>query len=244
MSDQLNTAENIERQPVQALRINDRAPDFTARSTQGVVQLGDYRGKWLVFFSHPADFTPVCTSEFVAFEKKAADFRALNCELLGLSADSIYSHLAWMLNIEERFGVRINFPVIEDLSLVIAEAYGMVDELSPSTATVRSVFFIDPEGKIRALIHYPMSIGRSVDEILRVLTALVETHDGETATPEGWTAGDPKLLAPPVTLDGMRDRLAAGRRGGEAVSGTPQMDGGDWYFTRVSEKGVPRAGQV
>jgi|TARA_R110002096_G_scaffold432240_1_gene648604 peroxiredoxin 2/4 len=210
-------------------RINDRAPDFTARTTQGVVSLADYAGKWLVLFSHPADFTPVCTSEFIALEKASDKFKAVNCELLGLSADSVYSHIAWLLNIEEKFGVKINFPVIEDLSLVIAEAYGMIDEQSTSTSTVRSVFFIDPEGIIKAHIHYPMSIGRSVDEIIRILTALVATASGNEVTPAGWQEGDEMLLAPPVTMRGMRERLEKQPSGKEGKT--------DWYFTKTAPRG-------
>ncbi|WP_020400235.1 peroxiredoxin [Kordiimonas gwangyangensis] len=205
-----------------ALRLNDPAPVFVARTTMGVRSLTDYRGKWLVLFSHPADFTPVCTTEFIALEKAADKFRALGCELLGLSADSIYSHLAWVQNIEERFGVTISFPIIEDLSLSIAEAYGMIDETSVSTATVRSVFFIDPEGIVRAQVHYPATVGRSVDELLRVLTALRATEVGDVAAPEGWRPEGTLLKAPPTTMDEVRARLGA--NGGASQ---------DWYFAEA-----------
>ncbi|WP_417450633.1 peroxiredoxin [Kordiimonas sp.] len=204
------------------LRLNDRAPAFTARTTIGVRSLSDYQGKWLLLFSHPADFTPVCTSEFVAFEHAADKFRALDCELLGLSADSVYSHLAWTQNIEERFGVRISFPIIEDLSLSVAEAYGMIDEASVSTATVRSVFFIDPQGVVRAQLHYPMSVGRSVDEMLRVLAALRATAAGDVVAPEGWTPKAPLLQAPPKTVEELRARAEA----------SPQSQR-DWYFAEA-----------
>ncbi|HPF47680.1 MAG TPA: peroxiredoxin [Emcibacteraceae bacterium] len=206
-------------------RINDMAPEFTARTTQGVVSLSDYAGKWLILFSHPADFTPVCTSEFIELEKASDKFAALNCELLGLSADSVYSHIAWLLNIEERFGVKVNFPIIEDLSLVIAEAYGMIDEQSTSTATVRSVYFINPEGIIKAHIHYPMSVGRSVDEILRILSALVATEAGDKVAPAGWREGDKLVLAPPVTMRGVRERMKANQKNSDENS--------DWYFTKI-----------
>ena len=210
-------------------RINEQAPDFKAKTTFGEKTLADYKGKWLVLFSHPSDFTPVCTTEFMGFALKQPEFQKLNCELLGLSADSVYSHIAWLLNIEEKFGVKINFPVIEDLSLVIAEAYGMIDEQSTSTSTVRSVFFIDPEGIIKAHIHYPMSIGRSVDEIIRILTALVATASGNEVTPAGWQEGDEMLLAPPVTMRGMRERLEKQPSGKEGKT--------DWYFTKTAPRG-------
>ena len=211
------------------IRINDKAPDFTARTTLGVVSLSDYAGKWLLLFSHPADFTPVCTSEFIALENASGKFKTLNCELLGLSADSVYSHIAWILNIEEKFGVKINFPIIEDLSLVIAEAYGMIDEQSTSTSTVRSVFFINPDGIIKTHIHYPMSIGRSIDEIIRILTALVATAGGNEVTPAGWQEGDELLLAPPVTMRGVRERLKKHRSKKESET--------NWYFTKTAPQG-------
>lgn len=211
--------ENETANSLHTVRLNDKAPKFTARTTMGVRSLDDYAGRWLILFSHPADFTPVCTSEFIALEKASATFESLQCDLLGLSADSIYAHLAWTQNIEDRFGVRISFPIIEDLSLSIAEAYGMIDETSISTATVRSVFFIDPDGVVRALVHYPMSIGRSVDELIRVLTALQATSDGTLVTPEGWQPGTPMLKAPPITMDGLRERLAQ-----------DHADPSDWYY--------------
>lgn len=206
------------------VRLNEKAPAFTARTTMGVRSLEDYEGQWLLLFSHPADFTPVCTSEFIALEKAAPQFREMGCELLGLSADSIYAHLAWAQNIEDRFGVRVSFPIIEDLSLTIAEAYGMIDETSVSTATVRSVFFIDPEGIVRALIHYPMSVGRSIDELLRVLSALQATRGSDLAAPEGWQPGEAMLKAPPITMEGLRDRL-------EDAGGSPQ----DWYYVEARQ---------
>lgn len=202
-----------------SLRLNDPAPAFVARTTEGVRSLADYRGKWLVLFSHPADFTPVCTSEFVALAKAADRFRAADCELLGLSADSVYAHLAWLQNIEERFGVPITFPIIEDLSLAIAEDYGMIDETSVSTATIRSVFFIDPDGIIRAQLQYPLCVGRSVEEMLRILAALQATQDGTCVAPEGWQPQEPLLKSPPITLAGVRSR--------KKDAGT---SGQDWYF--------------
>lgn len=200
-------------------RIDEPAPEFTARTTMGERSLSDYRGRWLILFSHPADFTPVCTSEFIAFEREADKFRRAGAELLGLSVDSIYAHLAWLRSIEERFGVRVSFPIIEDLSLAVAQAYGMIHALSPGTATVRSVFFIDPEGIVRAMIHYPHNVGRSVEEILRVLHALQATRERSSAAPEGWRPGERMLAAPPTTQSGLDQ--AVGRLNG---------GGGDWYY--------------
>ncbi|MEE2651813.1 MAG: peroxiredoxin, partial [Pseudomonadota bacterium] len=160
-------------QPVAGLpRINEPAPDFNALTTDGQKQLSDYRGKWLVLFSHPADFTPVCTTEFIAFAKAAPDFAALNCELLGLSIDSIHSHIAWMRNIQQNFGVEIPFPIIEDLKMDVAKAYGMIHPGAGDTSAVRATFIIDPNGVLRAMVYYPMSNGRSIPEFLRLLEAL------------------------------------------------------------------------
>lgn len=199
--------------------IDALAPEFEARTTQGLVKLSDYKGRWLVFFSHPADFTPVCTSEFVAFQKASDRFSARECDLLGLSVDSLYAHIAWVKDIEERFETKITFPIIEDISMSVARAYGMIHGDSKTTAAARSVFFIDPKGYIRAMIHYPMNIGRSVDEILRVLTALQEADKNAIATPEGWTPGDRAVLPPPL------DQAEADKRSG--------MNGGAWYLTHT-----------
>lgn len=200
-----------------AARIDEMAPEFEARSTQGLVRMSDYRGRWLVFFSHPADFTPVCTSEFLAFQNASERFAALGADLLGLSVDSLYAHIAWIKDIEARFDTRISFPIIEDISMSVARAYGMIHEGSATTAAVRSVFFIDPEGYIRAMIHYPMNVGRSVEEVLRVLSALQESDTHQIATPEGWTRGEDTVLPPPI------DQAEADKRS--------TMNGGAWYFT-------------
>ncbi len=199
-------------------RIDELAPDFEARSTQGVVRMSDYRGRWLVFFSHPADFTPVCTSEFLAFQHAAGRFEALGADLLGLSIDSLYAHIAWIKDIEARFDTRITFPIIEDISMAVARLYGMVHDASATTAAVRSVFFIDPEGYIRAMIHYPMNVGRSVEEILRVLNALQVSDRNLVATPEGWVPGTPTVLPPPI------DQAEADQRA--------QIKDGAWYYTK------------
>ena len=176
------------------LRMGDVAPDFEARSTRGPLRLSGFRGRWLVFFSHPADFTPVCTTEFVGLAKAYDRFVALDCALLGLSVDSLYSHLAWMRAIREAFDVEVPFPVIEDPSMVVGRAYGMIDEGATSSAGMRATYFIDPEGVIRAITHYPLTIGRSVEEILRMVTALQATHSGTKLAPADWRQKQPLLL--------------------------------------------------
>lgn len=196
--------------------LHDKAPDFRARTTMGERGLADYRGTWLLLFSHPGDFTPVCTSEFVAFARAADRFEALGCGLLALSVDSLFSHLAWIRSIRERFGVAIPFPIIEDPSMAIAKAYGMVAPSAADASLVRAVFVIDPEGTIRAITWYPMTIGRNVEELLRLIAALRMTDEHDVSTPEGWQPGQDVLLAPPMTTDG-------------AMRSIPG-DGSDWYF--------------
>ena len=180
-------------------QLNKPAPDFIAKTTDGIKSLSDYKGKWLVLFSHPADFTPVCTTEFMAFAKRAEQFRALNCELLGLSIDSVHSHIAWMRNIKENFGIEIPFPIIADLSMEVAKSYGMVQPGASDTSAVRATFLIDPEGVMRAMVYYPMSNGRSVDEFLRLLEALQTSDTNKVATPENWKKGEPVIVPPPAT---------------------------------------------
>ena len=166
-------------------RINEAAPDFKAKSTHGVIQLSDYttKGKWVLLFSHPADFTPVCTTEFVEFAKHFEDFEKRNVQPIGVSIDSIYSHIAWVRNIEHTFGVSIKFPVIADLDQRVARSYGMVHEAVAETAAVRAVFFIDPKGNVRALLYYPLSLGRNIEEIIRVFDALQTADANACATP-------------------------------------------------------------
>lgn len=177
------------------LRIHDPAPQFSARSTRGPVNLSDYRGRWLLFFSHPADFTSVCTSELIAFARAQGQFEKLNCDLLGLSIDSLYAHMAWVQDIERRFGERVSFPLIEDSGMVIARAYGMLDTSSTSSATVRATYIIDPDGVIRAIVWYPMNVGRSVAELLRLVEALQASEREQALTPEGWHPGE-RLVEP------------------------------------------------
>ena len=182
-------------------RLNEPAPEFEAKTTQGIKKLTDYRGRYLVLFSHPADFTPVCTTEFVAFAKHYDEFRSLDCELLGLSIDSNYAHLAWIQNVKEKLGVSIPFPIIEDLSMKVANAYGMIHPGSSETSAVRALFVIDKEGVLRAMIYYPKDNGRSIREVIRLVKALQTTDRHKVATPEGWQPGDRVVVPPPQTAD-------------------------------------------
>ena len=154
--------------PVGLPRLNEPAPAFDALTTDGRKTNEDYKGKWLILFSHPADFTPVCTTEFMAFANRADDFAALNTELLGLSIDSHYAHIAWMRSIKDTFGVEIPFPIIADLDMKVAQAFGMIQPGASDTQAVRATFIIDPEGILRAMVYYPMTNGRSVDEFVRL----------------------------------------------------------------------------
>jgi peroxiredoxin (alkyl hydroperoxide reductase subunit C) len=193
-------------------------PSFTARSTHGQISLDDYKGQWLILFSHPADFTPVCTSEFIGLQRSIREFEQRRCALLGLSVDSIYSHLAWVRNIDEKFGVEISFPIIEDISMAISTAFGMLDQSSNNTSTVRSVFFIDPEGLLRAKILYPMQVGRSVAEIIRTLSALQSVNEHHMSAPEGWQPGSKMVPMAPTTVT-------------EADLVLAKEDSTEWYYT-------------
>ena len=200
-------------------RLNEPAPAFNARTTHGDRTLQDYRGKWLILFSHPADFTPVCTTEFIGFANAAPKFTEMGCELLGLSIDSLFSHLAWTRNIKEEFNVDIPFPIIEDLKMEVARAYGMVHPGAGDTSAVRATFFIDPNGVLRAMVYYPMSNGRSIDEFVRLLQALQTSDANGVATPENWCPGKPVIVPPPKTAE------AADKRASEGYNTV------DWYFS-------------
>lgn len=202
-------------------RLNEPAPAFDAPTTHGNKKLQDYRGKWLVLFSHPADFTPVCTTEFIAFAKRHEEFQAINTELLGLSIDSHYSHVAWVRNIKEKFGVDIPFPIIADLSMDVARAYGMIHPGAADTSAVRATFIIDPEGVLRAMVYYPMSNGRSIDEFVRLVKAMQTSDANGIATPEAWQPGDKVIVPPPATVE-----EAAARAANEEYECT------DWYFCK------------
>jgi len=201
-------------------RINEPAPAFDAPTTHGRKTLEDYRGRWLVLFSHPADFTPVCTTEFMAFAKRYADFQAIGTDLLGLSIDSHYSHVAWVRNIKEKFGVDIGFPIIADLSMAVARAYGMIHPGAADTSAVRATFVIDPQGILRAMVYYPMTNGRSIDEFLRLVKALQTSDEHGVATPENWQPGDKVIVPPPADMDAVETRMSEG------------YECADWYFCK------------
>lgn len=202
-------------------RLNEPAPDFTANSTHGPIKLADYRGKWVVLFSHPADFTPVCTTELSEFARRQADFDKLNVQLVGLSIDSVYAHIAWVRNIKQNFDVEIRYPMIADLDMKVASAYGMIHPGASSTATVRCVFVIDDEGIVRAMVYYPLTNGRSVNEILRLVQSLQTSKSKGVATPEGWKPGDDVIVPPPLTLGDAEKRVA-----------DSSLKVTDWYFSK------------
>ncbi len=187
--------------------LGDVAPDFTAMTTDGIKSLSDYLGKWVIFFSHPGDFTPVCTTEFIAFAQSAEDFKERNGQLLGLSIDSNASHIAWIINIFRNTGVEIPFPIVEDRDMAISKMYGMIQPGVSTTATVRNVFFIDPTGIIRAKLIYPLTNGRNIGEILRLLDALRTTDSKKVATPANWRPGYPAIIPAPKTVSGAKKRL-------------------------------------
>jgi peroxiredoxin (alkyl hydroperoxide reductase subunit C) len=201
-------------------RINETAPDFEAKSTSGPIKLSDYKGKWVVLFSHPADFTPVCTTEFVEFARHSDDFKSRDVQLLGLSVDSVPAHIAWIRNINQNFGVQVDFPVIADLDTKVAQKYGLIHPGASETATVRAVFVIDPKSVVRALIYYPMSLGRNIDEILRVIDGLQTADQNACATPANWKPGEQVVVPPPQTLADAESRLKS------------DYDVTDWYFAK------------
>ncbi|MBB1075604.1 peroxiredoxin [Rhodoferax sp. 4810] len=203
-------------------QLNARAPEFNAVTTSGPRKLDDYKGKWLILFSHPADFTPVCTTEFIGFAKHFDKFQSMNCDLLGLSIDSLFSHLAWMRNIQEKFGTTIPFPIIEDIKMDVARAYGMIHPGAADTQAVRATFFIDPKGVLRAMVYYPMSNGRSIEEFVRLLEAMQTSDANSVATPEGWTPGCKVIVPPPKTAAAAEARASEG------------YDTIDWYYSTKS----------
>ncbi|MBK8944187.1 MAG: peroxiredoxin [Ignavibacteriae bacterium] len=203
-------------------RLNEPAPDFNAKTTHGMIKLSDLKGKWVVLFSHPADFTPVCTTEFLAFARKNEDFKKLNTQVIGLSIDSIYSHLAWVKNIKDNFDVEIPFPIIDDLNMKVAKAYGMIHPGASDTSAVRAVFIIDAEGILRSMIYYPLTNGRSIDEIFRIVEALQTSQKFGVATPENWKPGEKVIVPPPQTQE------AQAKRKDEGYEYT------DWYFSKKS----------
>ncbi|MBN1762102.1 MAG: peroxiredoxin [Methanomicrobia archaeon] len=190
--------------------LGDPAPDFEAVTTFGTLRLSDFKGSWLVLFSHPADFTPVCTTEFIAFAEIYDELKKKNTELLGLSVDSVSSHIAWARNIEEKVGVKIPFPIIADLSKEVAIKYGMLHPGQSKTETVRCVFIIDPEGILRAMLYYPLSNGRNMDEIMRLIDAFQTSDKHKVATPANWRPGDEVVVPPPKTQEMAEERMKEG----------------------------------
>ncbi|MCB2207212.1 MAG: peroxiredoxin [Bacteroidetes bacterium] len=189
-------------------RIGDMAPDFEAITTKGNIKFSDYaKDKWIVMFSHPADFTPVCTTEMSGFATRKNEFDELNTELIGLSIDSIHSHLAWVNNVKEKTGVYFDFPIIADLDMKVSKLYGMLQPNEHETAAVRAVFFIDPSKKIRLIMYYPLNVGRNMDEIIRVLKALQTSDKYKVAMPLNWVPGDKVIVPPPKNLDEMQERI-------------------------------------
>ena len=189
-------------------RIGDNAPDFETVTTHGSLKFSEFaEGKWVILFSHPADFTPVCTTELSGFAQRKQEFEALNTKLIGLSIDSIHSHLAWVNNVKEKTGVYLDFPIIADLDMKVAKLYGMLQPNESETAAVRAVFFIDPYQKIRLIMYYPLNVGRNMDEILRVLEALQVSDKHKVALPLNWKKGDKVIVPPPKTLEEMEDRI-------------------------------------
>lgn len=201
---------NVQRMPM----IGEQAPSFKAKTTQGEINFPeDYKGKWVILFSHPADFTPVCTTEFMTFATMAEEFKAINTELVGLSVDSLYAHIAWLRKIQElefknMKNVEVNFPLIEDIKMDVAKLYGMIQPGQSTTQAVRAVFLVDPTGKIRLILYYPLSTGRNFDEIKRVVMALQKTDKDGVATPADWRPGDDVIVPPSATLGAAKERMA------------------------------------
>ena len=214
--------------------IGDEAPAFTAKTTQGEIKFPeDYKGKWVVLFSHPADFTPVCTTEFMTFASMQEDFRKLNTELIGLSIDSIYAHIAWLRTIKEKIeykhlkNVEVLFPVIEDLKMEVAKKYGMLQPNASTTQAVRAVFVIDPQAKIRAVVYYPLSVGRNMDEIKRLILALQKTERDGVATPANWQPGEDVIIPPPGSCGLAKERVEQQEEGKYCL---------DWFICFKKDK--------
>ena len=209
-------------------RIGDKAPAFKAVTTQGEIDFPkQYEGSWVILFSHPADFTPVCTSEFMTFATLEQKFAELNCKLVGLSVDGLYSHIAWLRTIKEKIqykgmkDVEVKFPLIEDITMEVAKKYGMIQPGEAATKAVRAVFFIDPKGVIRAVIYYPLSIGRNFDELIRVVQALKTADAFSVACPADWRPGDDVIVPPAGSCGVAKDRMD-GKESGVTCH--------DWFF--------------
>ncbi|MCS7124501.1 MAG: peroxiredoxin [Candidatus Bathyarchaeota archaeon] len=206
------------------LCLGEVVPDFEAVTTHGKIRLSDFKGKWVILFSHPADFTPVCTTEFVAFAQIHPELAKRNVQLIGLSIDSVYSHIAWVRTIKEKLGVTIPFPIIADLDMKVANLFGMIHPKQSTTAAVRCVFVIDPEMRLRAMIYYPLNVGRNMDEILRLIDALQTADKYKVALPANWRPGDPVIVPAPATQEDAEKRLQdAAREGYECL---------DWFLCK------------
>ncbi len=208
---------------------DDAPPSFTAVTTQGIIKFpDDYKGKWVILFSHPADFTPVCTTEFMTFASMQEEFRSMNTELIGLSIDSVFSHIAWLKRIEEKIeykgmkNLEIKFPVIEDLKMDVAKKYGMVQPKASTTQAVRAVFIIDPEAKIRTILYYPQSTGRNMQEIKRIVVALQKNAAEKVATPPAnWQPGEDVIIPPPSSMEAVKERMGKEEEGKRCL---------DWFM--------------
>lgn len=211
-----------EKMSVSFPRLNEPAPAFEALTTHGTLKLSDYEGSWLILFSHPADFTPVCTTEFIAFAQIYPELQKRGVELLGLSIDSVYAHIAWVRNIEEKTRVKIPFPIVADLNKEVATAYGMLMPGESKTETSRCVFVISPKGILRAMIYYPMTTGRNMQEIIRLIDALQTSDQFQVATPANWKPGEKVIIAAPKTQEGAEQRMSEGF---ECI---------DWYLCKKS----------
>lgn len=190
-------------------RIGEKAPDFTANTTHGQLKFSEYAaGSWVILFSHPADFTPVCTTELTEFARETDYFTSQQTKLMGISIDSIHSHIAWIDNVRRNMGVTMTFPLVADISMDVSRKYGMLHPGESATETVRTVFFIDPNGTIRLVMYYPLNVGRNMDEIKRVLTALQTADTNKCSLPVNWRQGDDVIMPPPKTLADLQTRDA------------------------------------
>jgi peroxiredoxin 2/4 len=205
---------NVQEEPVRMPLIGDPAPAFRAKTTMGELNFPqDYKGKWVILFSHPADFTPVCTTEFMTFAYMQEEFRALNTELIGLSIDSIYAHIAWLRTIKEKIeykgmkNIEVMFPVIEDLKMDVSRKFGMLQPNASTTQAVRAVFIMDPEAKVRAILYYPLSTGRNMDEIKRMVIAMQKADKEQIATPANWQPGEDVIIPPPGSCGSAKERV-------------------------------------
>ncbi|MBN2743017.1 peroxiredoxin (alkyl hydroperoxide reductase subunit C) [Breznakibacter xylanolyticus] len=224
--------------PISLPRIGEPAPEFTAVTTQGTINFpADYKGSWVILFSHPADFTPVCTSEFMTFAHMESQFAEAGCKLVGLSVDGLYSHIAWLRTIKEKIeyrgmkNIEVKFPLIEDITMEVARKYGMIQPGESNTKAVRAVFIIDPKGIIRTIIYYPLSLGRNFDELYRALIALKTADEFGIATPADWRPGDDVIISPAASCSSAQNRMEGKEEGLECK---------DWFFCtkKISKESV------